>query len=133
MAGFVAFKAGAFDGYLGETPSQETPPDSIKKDSTQTIDPGFSSSKFMILSEEETLQKTNKDTTPDLDDIIIPSSKSGGIFDADDMPWMGSSKSGIIFSRDDSIENIWFADSTKDTTRKHTPNQSNSNYNRNKK
>lgn len=100
MAGFVAFKAGAFTS-SEKNSSNFSPPDSLDKDSIVRVDPRIGSSKYMILSEEETLQKTNKDTTINLDDLIIPSSKSGPVFDIDDMPFMGSSKSDRMFDLDD--------------------------------
>lgn len=134
MVGFVAFKAGAIDDYvnLGQTNVSVSPPDSLKKDSTAVEPIRFSSSKSMILSEEETLQKNQKDSveTINLDDIIIPSSKSGEVFDAD--LFMGSSKSLRVFEPRDTLLLTPEVDTTKDTLKarkasNHHPNP-NQNY-----
>lgn len=110
MVGFVAFKAGAFTGYIDT--ENYSPPDSLKKDSSKVeMNTHMHSSKSLIIDWPETLA-TDSDSTKNTD--IIPSSKNDIIFDPDDMPNMGSSKSGIIFEPADTQN----TNPPKDTSKK---------------
>lgn len=141
MVGFVAFKAGAIDDYVkfGPTDVSASPPDSLKKDSTQVDPATFSSSKYMVLADEETLQKNEKDSVEllKLDEIIIPSSKSGEVFDPE--MFMGSSKSLRVFEpRDTLLLNSELDTTTKDSLKatksgKHYNSNQNNNSNQNQK
>ncbi|MBD3638738.1 MAG: hypothetical protein HUJ25_15400 [Crocinitomicaceae bacterium] len=91
IVGFVAFKAGAFKGgYESRSDSNDYnslntfPPDSIKKDTSNTQQDA----------------EAKKDSN--INDLIIPSSKSTIMFDPDEMPYIGSSKSLRIFEPNDS-------------------------------
>lgn len=133
MAGFVAFKAGAIDDYIniGQGNVSVVPPDSLKKDSTQVDPATFSSSKYMVLADEETLQKNEKDSVEllKLDEIIIPSSKSGEVFDPE--MFMGSSKSLRVFEPRDTLLLTPEVDTTAKDSVKATRSTNRKNYNQN--
>ena len=112
MVGFVAFKAGAFSGLI-ET-EKYNPPDSLKKDSIKAKEPVyFHSSKSLRIDWPDTIAKKDSTTEEPVPEII-PSSKNDVMFDPDDMPFMGSSKSGIIFEPADTQQ----IEPPKDTSKK---------------